>query len=209
VFAGWCAGRGVPAIPAAPAAVAAFLASEADRGFRPVTIGRRAAAIARRAPSAGPFEPVRHRRGPAGPLGDPPPTQHRTRAEGRAASTSHRSSGSSPSSTPHPGWAARPGAAAARVRCRAAPLGARRPRRRAPRVHDRPRAAGDDRLIQDRPRAGRSDGGGPVRARETTGARSGYSGRGSRPESTAAPRSGGCATATPSAPSGSPASRSR
>lgn len=46
VFAGWCAQRGVPAIPAPPAAVAAFLASEADRGFRPVTIGRRAAAIA-------------------------------------------------------------------------------------------------------------------------------------------------------------------
>ena len=36
----------MPAIPAAPAAVAAFLAAEADRGFRPVTIGRRAAAIA-------------------------------------------------------------------------------------------------------------------------------------------------------------------
>ena len=34
------------AIPAAPATVAAFLAAEADRGFRPVTIGRRAAAIA-------------------------------------------------------------------------------------------------------------------------------------------------------------------
>jgi site-specific recombinase XerD len=46
LFAGWCAERGVPAIPAAPAAVAAFLAAEADRGFRPVTVGRRAAAIA-------------------------------------------------------------------------------------------------------------------------------------------------------------------
>ena len=34
------------AIPAQPASVAAFLAAEADRGFRPVTIGRRAAAIA-------------------------------------------------------------------------------------------------------------------------------------------------------------------
>jgi site-specific recombinase XerD len=46
VFATWCAQRGVPAIPAIPATVAAFLAGEADRGFRPVTIGRRAAAIA-------------------------------------------------------------------------------------------------------------------------------------------------------------------
>jgi integrase len=46
VFAGWCAERGLVAIPAAPAAVAAFLAAEADRGFRPVTVGRRAAAIA-------------------------------------------------------------------------------------------------------------------------------------------------------------------
>ena len=32
--------------PAEPATAAAFLAAEADRGFRPVTIGRRAAAIA-------------------------------------------------------------------------------------------------------------------------------------------------------------------
>src|ERR1035441_3663026 len=46
VFATWCAQRGVQAIPATPATVAAFLAAEADRGFRPVTIGRRAAAIA-------------------------------------------------------------------------------------------------------------------------------------------------------------------
>ena len=45
-FADWCAPRGVSAIPAAPATVAAFLASEADREFRPVTIERRAAAIA-------------------------------------------------------------------------------------------------------------------------------------------------------------------
>jgi len=46
VFATWCAERGVQAIPATPATVAAFLAAEADRGFRPVTIGPRAAAIA-------------------------------------------------------------------------------------------------------------------------------------------------------------------
>ena len=45
-FADWCAPRGLSAIPATPATVAAFLASEADREFRPVTIARRAAAIA-------------------------------------------------------------------------------------------------------------------------------------------------------------------
>lgn len=44
LFATWCAERGVVAIPAQPVSVAAFLAAEADRGFRPVTIGRRAAA---------------------------------------------------------------------------------------------------------------------------------------------------------------------
>ncbi len=42
----WCAARGLVAIPATPATVAAFLTSEADRGFRPVTIAGRAAAIA-------------------------------------------------------------------------------------------------------------------------------------------------------------------
>ena len=45
-FADWCAPRNLSAIPATPATVAAFLASEADREFRPVTIARRAAAIA-------------------------------------------------------------------------------------------------------------------------------------------------------------------
>jgi integrase len=45
-FAGWCAQRSTPALPAAPVTVAAFLAAEADRGFRPVTVARRAAAIA-------------------------------------------------------------------------------------------------------------------------------------------------------------------
>ena len=37
-FASWCAQRGLVAIPAAPATVAAFLAAEADRGFRAVTV---------------------------------------------------------------------------------------------------------------------------------------------------------------------------
>ncbi len=46
MFASWCAQRSATAIPAPPATVAAFLADEADRGFRPVTIARRAAAIA-------------------------------------------------------------------------------------------------------------------------------------------------------------------
>ena len=46
VFASWCAQRSATAIPAPAATVAAFLADEADRGFRPVTIARRAAAIA-------------------------------------------------------------------------------------------------------------------------------------------------------------------
>jgi site-specific recombinase XerD len=46
VFADWCAARGLQPMPAAPATVAAFLAAEADREFRPVTIGKRAAAIA-------------------------------------------------------------------------------------------------------------------------------------------------------------------
>jgi site-specific recombinase XerD len=46
VFATWCAQRGLAAIPAQPATVAAFLAAESDREFRPVTIARRAAAIA-------------------------------------------------------------------------------------------------------------------------------------------------------------------
>ena len=45
-FASWCAERRLHAIPAEPATVAAFLAAEADREFRPVTIARRAAAIA-------------------------------------------------------------------------------------------------------------------------------------------------------------------
>ena len=46
LFATWCAQRRLHAIPAEPATVAAFLAAEADREFRPVTIARRAAAIA-------------------------------------------------------------------------------------------------------------------------------------------------------------------
>jgi site-specific recombinase XerD len=46
VFATWCAEHGQRPLPASPATVAAFLAGEADREFRPVTITRRAAAIA-------------------------------------------------------------------------------------------------------------------------------------------------------------------
>ena len=46
MFAKWCVARGLRPMPAAPETVAAFLAAEADREFRPVTIGKRAAAIA-------------------------------------------------------------------------------------------------------------------------------------------------------------------
>ena len=45
-FAEWCVARGLRPMPAAPETVAAFLAAEADREFRPVTVGKRAAAIA-------------------------------------------------------------------------------------------------------------------------------------------------------------------
>ena len=45
-FADWCAAHAQQPLPAGPAAVAAFLAGEAEREFRPVTIARRAAAIA-------------------------------------------------------------------------------------------------------------------------------------------------------------------
>jgi hypothetical protein len=45
-FADWCVARGLRPFPAAPETVAAFLAAEADPEFRPVTIAKRAAAIA-------------------------------------------------------------------------------------------------------------------------------------------------------------------
>jgi len=45
IFARWCADRNVCALPAKPDTVAAFLAAEADRGRKPLTIGRRCAAI--------------------------------------------------------------------------------------------------------------------------------------------------------------------
>ena len=45
IFLAWCDGRSIEPVPAAPAAVALFLASEADAGTRPSTIGRRLAAI--------------------------------------------------------------------------------------------------------------------------------------------------------------------
>jgi site-specific recombinase XerD len=44
-FTAWCAERHLPAIPAVPETVAAFLGSEAARGIKPATIGRRVAAI--------------------------------------------------------------------------------------------------------------------------------------------------------------------
>lgn len=45
IFTAWCDSRSIEPIPAAPAAVALFLASEADAGTAPSTIGRRLAAI--------------------------------------------------------------------------------------------------------------------------------------------------------------------
>ena len=45
IFVAWCDSRSIEPVPAAPAAVALFLASEADAGIRPSTIGRRLAAI--------------------------------------------------------------------------------------------------------------------------------------------------------------------
>jgi site-specific recombinase XerD len=45
IFRAWCTGRGVTALPALPETVAAFLASEAARGIKPSSIGRRVAAI--------------------------------------------------------------------------------------------------------------------------------------------------------------------
>jgi site-specific recombinase XerD len=46
VFSSWCATRVLQPMPAEPATVAALRAAEADREFRPVTIARRASAIA-------------------------------------------------------------------------------------------------------------------------------------------------------------------
>ena len=45
LFRRWCEGKCVAALPAQSDTVAAFLASEADRGVKPSTIGRRLAAI--------------------------------------------------------------------------------------------------------------------------------------------------------------------
>lgn len=45
IFLAWCDSRSIEPVPAAPAAVALFLASEADAGIKPSTIGRRLAAI--------------------------------------------------------------------------------------------------------------------------------------------------------------------
>jgi site-specific recombinase XerD len=45
LFKAWCDGKGAEALPAAPETVAAFLASEAEAGVRPSTLGRRVAAI--------------------------------------------------------------------------------------------------------------------------------------------------------------------
>lgn len=45
IFTAWCRPRALSALPATAESVAAFLATEADKGVRPSTIGRRVAAI--------------------------------------------------------------------------------------------------------------------------------------------------------------------
>jgi site-specific recombinase XerD len=45
-FTAWCSARGVNPLPASPETTAAFLASEAEKGLKPSTVGRRAAAVA-------------------------------------------------------------------------------------------------------------------------------------------------------------------
>lgn len=45
IFVAWCKARGLDGLPATPGLVATFLASEADRGIKANTIGRRLAAI--------------------------------------------------------------------------------------------------------------------------------------------------------------------
>jgi site-specific recombinase XerD len=45
LFGEWCVARGAKSLPALPETVAAYLASEAERGVKPSTIGRRCAAI--------------------------------------------------------------------------------------------------------------------------------------------------------------------
>jgi len=52
-FADWCAPRGLTPIPATPAAVTAFLASEADREFRPAAATQSTA----HQPEPSPYEP--------------------------------------------------------------------------------------------------------------------------------------------------------
>jgi integrase len=44
-FQSWCQGKGLAGLPAEPETIAAYLASEAERGIKAATIGRRVAAI--------------------------------------------------------------------------------------------------------------------------------------------------------------------
>lgn len=62
LFTAWCVARGVQPLPADPRAVATFLATEADAGAKPATIGRRLAAIGRHHRQAG-HEPPQSRSG--------------------------------------------------------------------------------------------------------------------------------------------------
>ncbi|MFD1960664.1 site-specific integrase [Novosphingobium panipatense] len=62
IFTAWCDVRGLESLPATPAAVATFLASEADRGIKANTIGRRLAAIGYHHRQAG-IDPPQERSG--------------------------------------------------------------------------------------------------------------------------------------------------
>ena len=61
-FTAWCAQRSLSALPAEPRAVAAYIAAEAARGLRAVSIGRHLAAIAYAHRAAGHASPTSHHR---------------------------------------------------------------------------------------------------------------------------------------------------
>ena len=143
--------------PASPATVAAFLAAEADREFRPVTIARRTAAIA--AAHCAQDHPNPCDSGAvAAVLSGIRPARHRTDAPRGAARPQSPRPAARADRHYNPLRAARPRAPAARLRRRPQALGARRARRRGPRVRPRPRTARHDpqrKTEQRRPRFAR------------------------------------------------------
>ena len=171
VFAEWCVARGLAPMPAAPETVAAFLAAEADRDLHPVTIAKRAAAIA--AAHRGQDQPnpcdsaaiaavlagIRRTRGTR-----PQRKAQALELEPLARMTERIDHGTL--------GGLRDRALTARLRRRASPLRARRARRRGPVLRRRPRAAGHHPPLENRPAsAGRArrgplrPGPGPMRGR--------------------------------------------